>query len=145
MTIWQFQTKLSSRLLTWSVASIVGGVLLLRGNAFWKGVGWQFIGWGTIDAGIALFGQASANTRLNEYENPGAPQVLTAEAENLQRLLWFNAFLDVLYILGGKRWADGERGNGQRSGTGLGIAIQGAFLLIFDIYHALQTPKENVR
>lgn len=143
MTIWQFQQKLSGRLLMWGAGSVVGGLFLLRGNRFWRGVGWQFIGWGAIDAVIALFGQVSANNRLDNMENPGLDSVQTSESENLQRLLWINAALDVMYVAGGKRWADQDKGDGSRAGHGLGIALQGTFLLVFDIYHALKIPKTD--
>jgi hypothetical protein len=145
MNIWQFQTKLSKRLLWWGVSSILGGLFLLRGNKFFKGVGWQFIGWGFINILIALFGNASANARLDNYDNPGKTDIQAKEADNLQRLLWINAGLDVLYILGGKNWADKDKGDGSRSGHGLGIVLQGAFLLIFDILHALNTPKDETK
>ncbi len=145
MNIWQFQNKLSQRLLLWGAGSVVAGLFLLRGNAFWRGVGWQFVGWGFIDALIALFGRASMNQRLESLENPGLPEVQTKESDNLRRLLWINAFLDVLYVMGGKAWADRDSGDGKRAGTGLGIALQGFFLLVFDVFHALETPDERVK
>ena len=143
MNIWQFQHKLSKRLLWWSGGSVVTGLFLLRGGKFWRGVGWQFIGWGAIDAGIALFGRVSMNERLNAMDNPGLIEVQKKETSNLIRLLWVNAALDVFYVIGGKRWADGDDGSGNRAGHGLGIVLQGAFLLFFDVYHALTAPKEK--
>jgi hypothetical protein len=143
MNIWQFQNKLSRRLLAWSAISIVSGFFLLRGNKFWKGVGWQFIGWGAIDAMIALFGNASANQRIDNMDNPGDTTIQEKEADNLQKILWVNTGLDVLYMLGGKNWSDKDKGDGSRAGHGLGIALQGLFLLIFDVWHALAVPKKD--
>lgn len=143
MNIWQFQHKLSSRLLMWGGVSVVSGLFLLRGNRFWRGVGWQFIGWGAIDALIAVFSRTTANNRLDNMENPGLESVKIKEADNLQRLLWINSALDVVYILGGKRWSDSDKGDGSRAGHGLGIVLQGAFLLVFDLYHALKTPRRK--
>jgi hypothetical protein len=145
MNIWQFQNKLTQRLLWWGAGSMVVGLFLLRGNAFWKAVGWQFVGWGFVDALIALFGRASMNQRLEALENPGLPEVHARESENLRRLLWLNAFLDILYVMGGKAWADRDRGDGRRAATGLGIALQGLFLLIFDVFHAMECPDETAR
>ena len=56
--IWDFQDALTRRLLLWSALSIAaGGILLLAGDAFWRGFGLQAVVWGAIDAGIALFGR----------------------------------------------------------------------------------------
>ncbi|XWX05165.1 hypothetical protein VZO05_06315 [Aggregatilineales bacterium SYSU G02658] len=143
MNIWQFQNRLSRRLLAWGVGSTLCGVFLLRGGAFWRGVGWQFIGWGVIDALIALFGRNAAESRIDSLENPGLESVQAEETEKLTRLLWINAGLDVLYMLGGKQWADGDKGDGSRAGHGLGIVLQAAFLLFFDLYHALTAPKSK--
>ena len=48
--------------------------------------------------------------------------------------------LDVLYVLFGLRMARRDKGDGVRRGNGLGIVIQGAFLLIFDLLHASGLP-----
>lgn len=140
--IWQFQDTLSRRLLRWGIGSIVVGLLMRLGGKFWRGVGNQFIAWGAVDAGIALFGQVQKRQKIDHADNPGKTEVREKESRDLRRLLWINAALDVLYILGGLWWSRRDEGDGAAKGNGLGVAIQGAFLLIFDAIHALRAPKE---
>jgi hypothetical protein len=143
MNIWQFQHRLSQRLMQWGAFSVFVGLVMLLGNKFWRGMGWQFIGWGVVDALIALFGGVAMRERIDKHDNPAEPHILKEEADNLERLLWINAFLDVLYVLGGRSWARGDKGDGSRRGAGLGIVLQGLFLFVFDVLHALDVPKDD--
>jgi hypothetical protein len=70
---------------------------------------------------------------------------LRREALKLRRLLWINAGLDVIYIVGGVGLALtlGTR-NTRWYGHGVGIIVQGAFLLVFDLVHAQLTPIGTV-
>ncbi len=136
--IWQFQVGLSERLLAWSGASVGGGLLLaLLGNRFWRGVGAQCMGWGGIDAAIAGFGLTQARANANAPD-AHTPERQAQERDKLRRVLWLNFGLDVLYINGGAALAL-TRGRRDRfaAGTGWGIILQGSFLLIFDLIHAL--------
>src|SRR5215213_9037330 len=137
MNIWQFQSLISKRLLQWGLASVLLGLLMRFGGKFWKNLGNQFIAWGAIDAAIAIGGQIASNDRIDHYENAAKSEVKSKEAKNLSRLLWINAALDVFYVLGGLIWSKRDIGNG------LGVIIQGAFLLIFDSFHALKMPKNH--
>lgn len=141
MNIWQFQNQVSRRLLRWSAMSVVVGVLMRFGGTFWKNVGNQFISWGAIDAGIAVGGQIAARNRVDKLDNPGLPEVHVKEEDNLRRLLWVNAGLDVLYMIGGLLWMRRDKGDGKARGNGLGVLLQGLFLFVFDVIHALNTPK----
>jgi hypothetical protein len=143
MNIWQFQTRLSRRLQNWAIFSVASGLLMRFGGRYWRGMGGQFIGWGLINAAIALFGRSAADNRAADYENPGAPQVLAKESRNLRRLLLINAGLDVLYILFGAGLAARDKGDGTRKGNGRGIIIQGAFLFVFDVLHAAMLPRHE--
>jgi hypothetical protein len=142
--IWQTQEIILDRLWTWSRFSLIAGLGLLRGGVFWRGVGLQAIGWGLIDAAIVMFGRRSMRCRWAALPDPTAPSVLAQESRNLRRLLWFNAGLDVLYVLGGVALAR-TRGATNRGwhGHGWGIIIQGGFLFLFDLYHALPLAKER--
>ena len=140
MNIWQFQHMLSRRLQKWAIVSIGSGLLMRFGSPFYKGIGAQFIGWGAINAAIALFGRNSADNRAADIPNPGLLSVKEKETSNLRKLLLVNAGLDVLYVLFGLRMARRDKGDGVRRGNGLGIVIQGAFLLIFDLLHASGLP-----
>lgn len=145
MTIWDFQRAVSGRLATWAaVSATIGGFLLLaRGErrAFWHGVGVQAIGWAVINFAIALFGQRAGAAR---ERSPGAqlPYTLAKESRGLFRLLWINAGLDILYMLGGWSWARRSRDERGR-GHGIGIVIQGAFLFVFDVIHGLLVPRHD--
>lgn len=141
MNIWQFQHALSRRLQKWAFISIGSGLLMRFGGKFFKGMGGQFVGWGIINAGIALFGRSSADNRAGDLPNPGLLSIKEKETSNLRMLLLVNAGLDVLYILFGLRMSRSDKGDGARRGNGLGIVIQGAFLLLFDLIHALTLPN----
>jgi hypothetical protein len=140
MRIWDFQSILSRRLLMWSGISSVLGVIMFVGGKFWRGVGSQFVGWAAVNAAIAIGGRIATEKRRSGLENPDQPKVLIKEGNNLQRLLWINAGLDVFYMLGGAWMLSRNPEKPAQRGAGLGIIIQGAFLFIFDIIHALRTP-----
>lgn len=133
--IWAYSEAIGRRLLAWAVVSVSAGLfLLLAGDAFWRGFGVQAAAWGVGDGVIAGFGLRAAHKRAR------APE---AEARFLRRLLWINAGLDVGYIAAGLALAFtlGAADAGWR-GHGWGVAAQGAFLLLFDFYHAARVPPE---
>lgn len=135
--IWAFQRTLTARLLAWSALSVIAGMALQMGDAFQRGFGAQAVGWGLIDALIAGIGRRGATRK----EPTAMPAAAAHEARRLRRLLWFNAGLDVLYVLGGLRLAQTKgRDNEHWRGHGWGIVVQGAFLLLFDVWHGLKTP-----
>lgn len=141
--IWDFQAALTRRLLFWSALSLAGGALLLLfGGPFWRGFGLQAALWGAIDAGIASFGQRSSAQRRRSGGSD--PAVLAREARNVRRLLWVNAGLDVLYIAGGLVLAQtlGATDAFAR-GNGWGIVLQGGFLFLLDLFHALAVPRDE--
>lgn len=113
------------------------GLVLWRRNKFWRGFAMQALSWGAIDALIALGGQFAARRRQAALREPDSPEVQTRETENLRRLLWINAGLDVLYVSSGLLWAltRGQRDALQR-GNGWGVVVQGLFLMVFDTVHA---------
>ena len=139
MTIWTLQARLSRRLLIWSTLSIIGGAVLLFTAPFWRGVGVQGLVWGVIDAAIAGFGLASLRRKRKKADADTA-QMRLREAHSLRRTLLINAGLDVLYVVGGivvltNFTAEFARGNG------VGIIVQGGFLLLFDTFYALRIQR----
>jgi hypothetical protein len=129
--IQRFEKSLGVQLLAWALVNILAGGLLqgLR-SAFWRAVGWQSMGWGAVNAAIALFG-IRASQRLSEKTS-------LQRAVHLRRILWVNAGLDVLYVIGGAVLVGGGRqGGSKRKGTGVGILLQGGFLFLFDTVHAM--------
>jgi hypothetical protein len=138
MNIWNYQRDLTRRLMQWALLSLGLGTLMLGGRRFWRGMGGQFIGWALVNLGIAYFGITTSENRRVALPDQLAPEVVEHEAENLTRLLWINTALDLLYVAGG-RWLV-RRG---KSGTGWGIVVQGMFLFLFDLVHALGVPDER--
>jgi hypothetical protein len=65
-------------------------------------------------------------------------------ARRLSRLLWLNTLLDVGYIAGGA-WLVRTKGRTDPAwrGHGWGVIVQGAFLFVFDLTHALRVPKKE--
>ncbi|HSH02911.1 MAG TPA: hypothetical protein VLL52_10365 [Anaerolineae bacterium] len=142
MNIWKFQSLISRRLLMWAVTSIIIGWRWLRQpHPFRRGLGLHFTTWGLIDALIALGGARAAHKR-RQHPQALSPQTLRRETKKLRRLLWLNAGLDVGYIYGGWHlWRSRGATDAHWRGQGIGIIIQGAFLLIFDCWHAWYTPQ----
>ena len=115
---------------------MVVGSLLFFASDFWRGFGLQCLMWGAIDLLIAWFGQRSLNKKLREAKNA------SQEARSLKRILLINAVLDVLYILIGiSIWVLWGRTAAFTVGNAVGVLLQGAFLLLFDLFYAWQVTK----
>jgi carboxylesterase len=140
--IWDFQDVLTRRLLLWSALSIAAGALLLAfaPSPWWRGFGVQALVWGGIDAAIALFGRRSLQKR--RAAGAGGPEALEIEARKLRRLLWINTGLDLLYVAGGVLLLQtlGMQSD-FAAGNGWGMIVQGAFLFLFDLLHAVAMPR----
>ena len=132
-------------LLGWAVGSMVAGWVWLRaGGRFWRGMGEQFIGWGLIDGLLAVAGLRSAVRKAPQLARGEiTPTEAESEQRNFQRILWFNAGLDILYILSGLWLVQRFNNQPHLRGTGLGVALQGAFLLVFDVLLALRTRRQT--
>jgi hypothetical protein len=138
MSIWGFVTRLTRRLLVWSAWSIlVSALAAFSVNPFLRGLAIQFFAWGAIDGAIALFGAHASARRQAKIQQSERAEVETRETRWLSRVLWINTGLDVFYILGGL-WLLQARGADSLlwRGHGAGIMLQGAFLFLFDFYHA---------
>jgi hypothetical protein len=124
-----FTQTIMRRLLLWGVLSTLGGVLLqFSRKPFWIGVGQQAIGWGVIDALIALVAGRATSQSFS--------------GQTLRRILLINAALDVLYMLGGFIFARTRGAHDEKQrGQGCGIVLQGLFLFKFDLIHALLAPS----
>ncbi|MCB0133134.1 MAG: hypothetical protein KDD78_19865 [Caldilineaceae bacterium] len=142
-TIWTFNEKVTNRLFVWSGLSMALGLVLQANRAaFWRAVGIQAMAWGAIDALIAWLGRRSAAKQLAAGPTAAAE---IGQARRLRWLLWLNALLDLGYMAGGTRLMRGSTGSDQppsetnaaRRGHGWGILVQGAFLFVFDLWHAL--------
>jgi hypothetical protein len=140
--IWDFSLNISRDLLRWNVINILGGGFLLSRPGFWRGFGSQNIGWGVINIAIAILGRRMQQKRRHEPSSQSAA-VQLKEARSLRLILLINAGLDVVYMLGGWRFADAQAWNKrQQRGMGFGIILQGFLLLIFDLWKASRVPQD---
>jgi hypothetical protein len=145
MDIWEFQQRLTNRLLKWAFSSLlIGSLLQLSRKPLFSGLGLQFTVWGAINAVIAIIGSRLTQNRVHTIADPHAHEVTERETRNLLRLLWINSVADIFYLLVGigvaRRKAEPR---GMSQGHGFGIIIQGGFLLIFDLLHACLLSKAN--
>ena len=137
-----YSQTVSQRLLFWSAFSIgLGGRQIFVRSPFWRGVGLHFLAWGGIDGLIALVGLRQAG-RQSESETDTAKTLM--EADRLERLLWVNSGLDLLYLWVGS-WLYRKKGKADAGwrGQGVGVLIQGGFLLVFDLFHALRLGQKK--
>jgi len=133
--VWKFESDLTNRLLVWSILSLLSGLYIwFATNEFGRGFGIQLVAWGAVDAAIAIVGARTAARRKSTAD----PK---SEALFISKVLWINFGLDVLYILGGF-WVIQTYLEMFWQGTGWGIVLQGAFLFLFDLIHALRVPTE---
>lgn len=119
----------------WAVGNIGSG-LALRGNQ--QGSTRYFhemnAGWGAVNLVIAGFGYwASHKADPASFDLAGTIH----EQHKIQKILLFNAGLDVGYMLGGayliERSKNTENKPERLEGFGKSIALQGAFLFVFDL------------
>lgn len=141
--IWDYQHLISRRLIYWSAISILTGVaLFFSGTEFWRGFGIQAMAWGLIDLILAGFGLRGS---LSKLFTPVDLEVANREAAKLRRILWVNTWLDVVYITAGAvLYLTRGQSDAFFAGTGIGIILQGGFLLVFDYWHYRNTPDESL-
>lgn len=123
-------------LLGWGLGSVVIGFGLLRSdNPLIRGIGEQFIAWGGIDALLATNGlRGNASDRNKVAIADKSAHDIHNKAQFLERILWFNSGLDILYLAGGIWLLNDERE--KRRGWGIAVLMQALFLLFFDITFA---------
>jgi hypothetical protein len=109
----------------------------ILGDRFWRGAGGQFAGWGLVDGLIGWLGLRGAH-RQSSIPEEHSPARQAKASGNLRRILWINTGLDLAYVTGGIILARTKgREDAFWRGSGFGIAVQGGFLLLFDLLHAL--------
>jgi hypothetical protein len=112
---------ISARLLAWSVPwTLAGSTAGLLSDDPWQRSFWLTSSvWAAVNSGIALVGLLGPEP----------------DQASLRDLLYINAVLDVLYIAGGVFLA--LQPDARSQGAGWAIALQGAWLLLFDLFNAL--------
>jgi len=106
------------------------------------GIGLEALLWGAVDALIAVYAILKRKVTLKTRRIFPDEVRDVRETVRLRRLLVLNARLDLVYIALGGGAAVVFRADPFILGNGLGIVIQGLFLLVFDRYHALELPSE---
>lgn len=119
------QERAMDVLLAWGGLSMgSGAVLTLQGSAVARGLGIQNLAWGAIDLGIALWARSGIEQKRLEGYSP------EEERKSFRKILLINTLLDLLYIaVGVGLMASGKE---QLRGHGIGVTLQGSFLLVFD-------------
>jgi hypothetical protein len=119
----------------WAVVNIATG-LSLRGSAEGSTRHFHEMNalWNVVNLGIAGFGYYAA-----VRENPGALDAFASMQEHykFEKILLFNAGLDVGYMMAGLYLTERARRPGVRAdqlkGFGQSIMVQGGFLFVFDL------------
>lgn len=111
----------SARLLAWSVPwTLVGSTVGLASDDPWQRSFWLTNSvWAAVNSGIALVGLLGPEP----------------SKDSLRDLLYINAGIDLLYIAGGVFLA--LQPDARSQGAGWAIALQGAWLLLFDLFNGL--------
>ena len=138
--IWDFENILSRRLVLWASLSIlIGSVMALSGDRFWQSFGIQFLAWGVVDGVIGWIG---IHRKKNLLKKLTSFQDEEKEGDRIRKLLWVNAALDVVYVACGAAviYFLGSESIFWR-GSGWGVIVQGSFLYVFDLLHALRVPS----
>lgn len=108
-----------------------------------RGFGIQAMVWGIINAAIAVGGSMLTIRRRQALPDPQAKEAVEIETNKLRRLLLLMIPLDVIYVIVGSvlifTWG---RKSGWWMGTGIGVVVQGLFLLGFDWYHLKNVPEK---
>ncbi len=116
-------------LLGWGVANVGIGLFRRKLNNQARRYFWQMnLAWGAVDAliaGLTLRALATDYTRFATDRAFQATQV---------KVIGFNIFLDVLYVLGGLALlkVNVKKRSARRQGYGRSIVVQGGFLLVLD-------------
>lgn len=138
--IWEFVDVLGRRLVAWGVLSVVLAVpMLVAGDPFWRGVGAMFAAWGAVDAAIGA--GARVVGERNRRRSIGDQAARDRELPRIRAILLVNVALDVGYVALGAWFLATAAGDAFRAGCGVGIVVQGGFLLLFDLLHAWWVPK----
>ncbi len=131
---YRYQHRRLSLLLGWGLLSMLIGVVMpIYPNPFWRQFGLQALLWGAIDAMLAAFGLGRAGKKQEQHAlGELSFHDETREARSFYRILLFNTGLDVLYVASGIWLMQRFKKRADRRGMGLGIIVQGLWLFLFD-------------
>lgn len=128
-TFWRWQERVLGGLLAWGALNVVAGAGLARSRSVVvRRAGQQAWVWGLIDLLLAVNGRRGARRQSVSADDAAT----YAAASRFQMILAVNSLLDVGYVAGGTSLAMRAADHSDRRGTGLGITVQGLFLLVYD-------------
>lgn len=135
-SFFHFQHTALGILWRWGMGSVLAGLVAsFSRNTVVRHAGIQALAWGAIDATLAHLGRHQARQRISE----GMPDQ-GRHARRFRTIVLVNAGLDVGYVTAG--WLLIRRSTRpERVGIGLGIVVQGLFLLVLDSLLALRTGQ----
>ena len=131
LALWALLSVAAAGLLAWAAAVVGDGLAVTL-----RAVALQFVVWGVVDGAIAAFGERDRRRRIARGEDRD-PAATRAFGARLRRLLRLNAGLDLIYVAVGAALLIGWR-TPAGLGHGLGVLIQGGFLLAFDTWHGFR-------
>ena len=128
LNLYQLNRQISLFLMGWGLSSVIlGGTLIFFDNPFLKAISIQFLLWGIIDFILGL---------IPIIRNK------ISERKKLYKILFFNSFLDIIYILVGLILIFEFVFEGEATiGHGFGVLIQAIFLLVFDTYYGFRAYR----
>jgi len=124
----ELSRRIEKLLLTWSIASLIVGIVLMVGSpgTILAGIGLQAIIWAVIDLVIIAF-------------------VLKKQVEKsvkeIARTVYINLYLDIIYQIVGLIVIVIFLQDLYMMGNGIGVIIQGFFLLLLDSYYYRSLKK----
>lgn len=148
---WRLQRQKTGMLVlgSWAVGNIaIGAALSARQEGSAKYFHQMNAGWNTINLGIAALGYLGA-----AKSDPANTDLFLSMQEHhkFQKILLFNAGLDVAYMVGGAYLIEKSKNAAKLperlKGFGQSIVLQGGFLLAFDLaqYAVLASGNERLK
>lgn len=123
----------------WGIANIAGGAVdMSQTTGSQRSFHQMNLGWGVINLGLAASSLWTAT-----HTDPAAFDLYETARQHhrMQKILLFNAGLDVAYMAGGawmlERAKTGVQNQDRLRGFGRSIILQGAFLFAFDVGAAI--------
>jgi len=134
---------------TWAIGNIAAGsILASRKEGETKYFNQMNAGWNAVNLVIAGFGYYGAmKMDAASLDMSGSIE----EQYKIQKILLFNAGLDIGYMLGGAYLIERSKNTNDNSerlkGFGKSIALQGGFLFVFDLvtYFILAADNDNIQ
>ncbi len=139
MAFLRYQMRMMAQLLFWAGVSLGVGVPMLFSSGEWvRAFGGMTVAWALVNALIAIASLFSVRRKARQNARV---ETIAGWMRHLLRLLWINAGLDVVYVLVGVGLIRWEPTNPMVNGFGWAVILQGAFLLLFDTWHAVRLPR----